>query len=507
MNDSAPAGPQEDGDNRFLAVETSSMTKHAVSGVMWSVIQTWGGRMVSTVVFVIIGRLLTPSEFGLVSLASVMIEFGALLTVSGFHRAIVQRENLEPGHLHAAFWSSVLVGLVLFVGALIAAPAIATVLDERAFTPVLRALSASFVVTAVAAVPAAILHRRMVFRAFALRQLLATAVGGVTAVALAVAGAGAWALVGQTLASGVTGAIVVLLHARWLPRWQFSRRHWRDMAGFGVASLAIDIFDLINNRLDDLLIGVILGATALGYYGVAYRTYAIALEIVAYSMSAVAFPILSRIVADRRRAGRALVTGSQFANCVTLPVFILLACLADRALLTLFGEKWEPAVVLLRILSVSAAATTCVLMSRDVVLAAGRPRLEVAKMIVVTASTALAIVIGVQWGVVGVAWGQLAVAAVIVPVGVYGMRKVTDLDLREWVLSCVRPLPACAVMAAVVLALDHVVDAAVTSVLWLIVEGLVGVSVYVAVLWLTARSTVSGLVGSVRHRNDPATTS
>lgn len=483
--------------------DDTSMSHHAVSGVFWSVIQSWGGRVISTVVFVIIGRLLTPAEFGLVSLGSIIIDLGALLTVSGLHRAIVQRQNLEQEHLNAAFWSSLLIGSVLMAVALLAAPAIASALDQPAFAPLLRVLSVTFLITAVAAVPSAILHRRMAFRAFAIRQLSATVVGGTVGVALAFAGAGAWALVGQSVASAVTGATVVMVSARWVPRRQFSKRHWREMAGFGTASLVIDMFDLANSRVDDLLIGIVLGASALGYYGVAYRTYAIALEVVAYSMSAVAFPILSRIVGDRERAGRGVIAGTRFSACFTLPVFLLLALIGDRALLGLFGEKWGPSVAVLRILCVAAAGTSLVLMSRDLVLAAGRPRLELRKMTLISIATVVAFVIGVQWGLNGVAWSRLAAAAVIVPIGVYGMRQVIDLDLRAWIAACLRPLPACAFMGVVVVALDVLVDAPVTSIPWLLAYSIVGAVSYSIGLWVTARSTVVELLHRVRHRGEP----
>ena len=500
---SADLPTTEPGPDEVDAFTGGSIGKHVVSGVFWSVIQSWGGRLISTAVFVVIGRLLSPEDFGLVSLGTIVVELGALLTVSGFHRALVQRKILEAEHLDAAFWSSVVIGTFLCVVSMLVAGPIANLLDEPAFAPILRALSLTFLITAFGAVPYALLHRRLAFRTFAIRQLTAITVGGSVGVTLAVSGAGPWALVGQALSSSLTGAVVVWINAGWRPRLRFSSRHWRDIARFGTVALVIDMLDLANARLDDLLIGVALGSTALGYYSIAYRTYAISLEVVAYSLGAVAFPLFSRIVADRARGGRAVIRATRFVMCVTLPVFLGLAVVADHAVVGLFGPQWSDSVPVLRILAVAAAIGSTVMMSRDVVMAAGRPRLELGKMLIIGVATFIAFFIGVSWGLVGVAWGRVAVSLVIVPVGVYGIRRVVEADLRAYLLACIGPLPACAVMVAVVWYADRALAPDRGSLIWLGLLGALGLVVYVATPTLTARSTVKELVGLVRDRGAP----
>ena len=454
----------------------------------------------SIVIFVVLGRLLSPEDFGLVSLGSVLIDVGALLTVSGFHRALVQRERLEPGHLDAAFWSSTVVGCALCVATVASADWIAGLLDEPRFASVLRVLSLSFVIIAVGAVPYAMLHRQMAFKAFAARQLLATVAGGGVGVGLAFSGAGAWALVGQALASAVCSTIVVFASARWRPRLRFSVTHWREIAGFGTLSLGIDLLDVLKNRFDDLLIGVVLGATALGYYGVAFRTYSIALEVVTYSLSAVVFPILSRIVADRERGGRAVVTITKFTVCATVPLFLGLAAIADQALLGLFGPQWGPAVVVLRILCVAAALGAGVTVTRDVVLAAGRPRLELHKTLVYTLLLIVGFAIGVQWDLSGVAHSRAVVAAVMIPIELYVLLRVVPFNVRSYMLTWIRPLPAVAAMLAVILGARAVFDPPI-SIVWLAALTTAGAATYVMVLWLTAQQTVREGVSRLRTRH------
>jgi PST family polysaccharide transporter len=483
-----------------------TMNEHAVSGVIWSMIHSWGGRLMSTVVFVVLGRLLSPRDFGLVALGLIVVDLGALITVSGFHRAIVQREDLEREHLDAAFWSSAAIGTVLCLVTMLAAGPIATLFGEPQFAAMLRVLSIIFVITGVGAVPSAILHRRMAFRAMAVRQLATIAAGSVIGVTLAVLGAGAWALVGQALASGFAGVIVVMINARWRPRLRFSPAHWRDIAGFGSLSLGVDLLNLTVSRLDDLLIGLVLGSTALGYYGVAFRTYAIALELVAYSLGAVAFPIFSRLMSDRARAARAVITTTKFSVCVTLAAFVGLAAVADNALIALFGGQWQTSVTILRLLCVSAILSAGTMLFRDLTLAAGLPRVELAKAALCAVLFTSSFAVGVQWGLVGVAAGRVVAVGLFVPIDIYVMRRLIHFDVRQFVAAVLRPVPACALMFGTIWWVKTSFDPPAESLLWLFGLSLLGLLTYSVSLWFTARATVSEVLVRFRRGGGGAAT-
>lgn len=482
-----------------LSEQTDGLGRHAVSGVIWSLAQSGGGRVISMVVFIVLGRLLTPKDFGLISLGAILIEFGGLLTVSGLHRAVVQRRTLEREHLDAAFWSSVAIGGALCAAVMVGAGGIATVLGDSEYEPILRVLSLNFVITALGAIPTAILHRGLEFKALALRQLLAITIAGGVAVTVAVLGGGAWALVAQSLVSALVGTVIVWSRARWTPRFRFSRRHWKEVAGFGVTSLSIDALNLLKNRLDDLLIGLLLGATALGYFGVAYRTYAIAMEVVTHSFNAVAFPLFARIAGDRERAGRAFLSTVSVSVCITLPIYVGLAVLAGPAIIGLFGDQWGPSVDSLRLLSAAAAVAVGVNFSREIVLAAGRVRLELVKTLGATVVLGAGFAVGVRWGIEGVAAARVGVAAIFVPIELMILRRVIDVDLRRWMRLVIRPVPACVVMAGSLWALIEVFEPAPT-IPWLATLSVAGLVVYLITLRITASGAVADARGLLSSR-------
>jgi peptidoglycan biosynthesis protein MviN/MurJ (putative lipid II flippase) len=133
-------------------------------------------------------------------------------------------------------------------------------------------------------------------------------------------------------------------------------------------------------------------------------------------------------------------------------------------------------------------------------MAAGRPKLELAKMGVIGVVTFIAFFVGVSWGLGGVAWGRMAVSIVSLPVGMFGIRRVVNLDVKAYWKVCSTPIPACAVMVGVVWFVDHTFAPQSGSLLWLFILGLLGLVVYVGALTLTARATVNELVLLVRTR-------
>ena len=187
----------------------------AVHGVFWTAVQSLGVRLFSLVVFVVLARLLTPSDFGLLAMVGVFVGLGDVLVAQGFGTAITQRENLEPEHESTAFWANILLGLGLGCLLWLRAPWVAALYRQEAVAPVIRWLSPVVLLRGAVAVPVGLLQRRFRFRALALRSVSAAVIGGVAGIVAALSGWGVYALVVQQLVSASLDVIVVWSAAAW----------------------------------------------------------------------------------------------------------------------------------------------------------------------------------------------------------------------------------------------------------------------------------------------------
>ena len=231
------SGPTGDpGPEGYIATSDSprrTVGEQALSGVFWLTIQKWAIRLLGLVTIAILTRLLSPADFGAVAAATTVLPFFYLLADFGFAAYIVQAEKADQRLLSTGFWFSSIAGIVLCAALVVTAPLFGLIYQSPQTVPILQVLALSALVTAVSSVPGALLRRSMRFRTIAGQGTIAAVVGQVVGVGMAIGGLGAWALVGQTLASGVVGCVLAWIAAKWRPSFAFSRKDfvtWPDLA-------------------------------------------------------------------------------------------------------------------------------------------------------------------------------------------------------------------------------------------------------------------------------------
>ena len=203
-------------------VKSASLKQKSVTSVLWSAAQKWGSRLIGVFVFFLLARLLTPEAIGLSALAMAFIYFAQAVVAQGFVEAIVQREDLEPDHLHTAFWANAGAGIVISVLAVALAPWIASLANTPALAPVLRWLTVSFLLSALCSVPTAILQRDFAYKVLAVRYLVGIVLGGIVGVVMAFMGYGVWSLVAQELVYRTSSTISLWAQLPWRPKLRFS---------------------------------------------------------------------------------------------------------------------------------------------------------------------------------------------------------------------------------------------------------------------------------------------
>jgi O-antigen/teichoic acid export membrane protein len=341
------------------------------AALSWSVLMVAGQQALAALVAFVLAAILGPSSFGTVAMASVYILFMQMLLQQAMP-ALIQRKDLDAEHLDSAFWL-VMAATVVITGVSIALSGPwAAVNRTPDLQPIIVALSLLVPLQGLVVVQEAVLRRSMDFRSLAVRSLVAAAAGGVVGITMALRGAGTWALVGQQLATGVVGAVVLWSVSRWRPRLRFSRGHVHDLVGFSVGSSLASLAAFVNVRSDALLIGLFFGPFAVGLYRLASRFTEIFVDFLSRSMQQVAFPELSRLQADVPAFARRVRDIMAQSSLLALPALGVLAGCAEP-ILRLFGPEWSGASGALQILCLVAAVRALTLISSAGLQAIGRP--------------------------------------------------------------------------------------------------------------------------------------
>ena len=317
-----------------------SIGRLAVAGVAWSVVQSWGGRLITFLLFVLLARLLEPAVFGVASVAVIVLGLITLTAEFGFGDAIVQRRDLEAADMDLPFYASLAVSVGLAAVGTLGAGEVERRLGVPGLAPVLQVMVWAGPATIVARYQEFAYRRALGFRALAFRVLIANLVAGGTAVVFAYSGAGVWSLVAQAYVSAAVGIVWLWSRPVWKPTFTPRRESFVALARFGLPLTALRLADFASVRFYEAVLIGRHGIAAYGIYAVAGRLYETLLNLLQGALAEVSLTILSRFSDDRERLAEAYLRTLILAAFLTAPVFVAVAALVPEITAVLFGGKW-----------------------------------------------------------------------------------------------------------------------------------------------------------------------
>jgi PST family polysaccharide transporter len=298
--------------------------------------------------------------------------------------------------------------------AIAAAPVVAAFFHRSDVAPLTRLLSVYLLAASLGALPESLLRRDLLFRRLTGATVARVLITGVVSVGLALSGLGAWALAWGTVAGaiGYAAATWVLLPVKPdLAFWRADRREVGRVLGYGIPVAGGSLLSKLIFNVDYLIIGRMLGATALGYYTLAFRIPELVIINVFFVLSGVAFPMFSRLRGDLGRMGNAYLFSVRLYSLYGLCAGVGLAVVGSLAIPLVFGARWQAAVAPLIPLALYAACRSIGTGANDVYKAIGRPGLAVSLSLLRLAVLVPALVAGARFGgIVGVAWAQVGAA-------------------------------------------------------------------------------------------------
>jgi PST family polysaccharide transporter len=482
-------------------------TRSLRESLAWAFAMNWGERGLITLFTLVLAALLGPHDFGLMAMALVYVALIQLVLEQGISTAIIQRPALEREHLDSAFWLT-LVWCLLLAGVSVALSEWwAGVNDAPELASVIQVLSIVLLAQGLRIVQYAMLQRETRFKELALCLNVGALVGGLAGLALALAGAGVWALVAQQLAmEGVVLALMWVVGG-WWPRLRVSWRHTRDLLAFSADVFVANVGGFVSRRADILLMGLFLSPAAVGLYRLADRIVDALLDVTMRPIGLISLPHFSRLQHDPEGLRRSVLACVRGTFLIALPSMLVLAASSDDVVGVL-GDKWQPAGDVLAILTLVGIAKGLTFYTGPLLFAVAKPRFRAVMIwtLAVLSAGTVAVTGGLvedsalSQQIVGMSASRAALFLLIfVPVNFAIVAHVTGLSLRSMLAAAPTPLLAGLLAAGLITLLhlsgllDPLPDAAA-----LLASGTLGAACAGAVLLLDSDARAAAL--AIRRR-------
>ena len=377
-----------------------SVRSQLLHGVIWNFVEKVLVKGASFVIGIILARLLSPSDFGLIGMLAVFISISNVFIEGGLAKALIQRKDCQDIDFSTAFVSNVGMSLVIYLVLFLSAPLIAAFYDEPILTDITRILSLNFVFGSFNIVQRAKLMANVDFKSLAQINVITTIVSGLVGIMMAYLGAGVWTLVGQTLCSSIVLLFLFPIYSKWTPSIKFSKNSFCQLFNFGSKLMITGIYSVILNNISTICIGRFYKSSQLGFYTRASQFSEMISSTLYDVMGNVTFPVLSHLQDERDRLIAVYRRSLFLTAMIIFPIMILCALLARPLVLILLTDKWLPCVVLMQWLFLARMFTPLSAINMNILNAVGRSdlfmKLDFSKAPLILVVLSITIPIGVE---------------------------------------------------------------------------------------------------------------
>lgn len=384
-----------------------SLKQKTVSGLLWSFIDSFANLGIQFIVGIILARLLSPKEFGLIGILTIFISLSQSFIDSGFRQALIRKKDPSQADYSTVFFFNLIIGVVCFLILFFCAGLISRFFDEPQLKLLVQILGLSLIINAFTIIQQTILTRRIDFKLQTKISIISSVISGIVGIGMAIAGYGVWSLVIKTITMYAITSILLWLWNRWKPILVFSFQSFKELFSFGSKLLVSGLINTLSYNIYYLVIGKYFSAKELGYYTRADQFNTLPSMNLTSVIQRVSYPVLSSIKDDIPKLKEAYKKLIRSTMLICFVLMLGMAAIAKPMILTLIGEKWEPCIIYLQMLCFVGMFFPLHALNLNMLQVEGRSdlflRLEIIKEVLVIPI----IVVGVIWGIKALILGML----------------------------------------------------------------------------------------------------
>lgn len=460
-----------------MDMEENKITKNkVVSSMIWKFLERSGAQFVQFFLSIILARLVTPEDYGVIALILVFTQISNVFISSGFGTALIQKKDSDELDFSSVFYLSLFVAFVCYFILFFLAPTIAKFYNNELLIGYIRVVAISLFFSAINGVQGTYVSKKMQFKRFFFSSMGAVLGSGIIGVILAYNGFGVWALVMQHIFSGFFTFVILWFTVKWRPKLIFSFARVKTLFSFGWKLLCSGLLDTVFKNIYSLIVGRIYKSQVLGYFNRGQQFPQVIASNLDGSIQSVMLPTLSANndnPSEVKRITRRSISTSAF---VLMPCMFGLAAVAEPLVKVLLTEKWLPCVPFLQLACISYALYPIHTANLTGINALGRSDIFLKLEIIKKCVTVLNILITLPLGIYAMAIGQVIQGFISTFINAYPNKKLMGYSYFEQWKDLIPSFVLSIVMAGVVWIMNFI---SIAPLLLLIIQIIVGIIVYV----------------------------
>jgi len=385
----------------------SAKSENVIENFLWRLAERCGAQAVTLIVSIVLARILTPSDFGTVSLVMVFTTIMQVFVDSGLGTALIQKKDADDLDFSSVFYFNFAVCLILYAVMFVSAPFIADFYNDTSLTPIIRVISLTIVISGVKGIQQSYVSRNMLFKRFFFATLGGTIFSAFLGIGMAYAGCGVWSIVAQQLSNTAIDTLILWITVKWRPKKMFSWERLKSLLSYGWKLLASSLLDTVYNNLRNLIIGKIYTSADLAYYNQGDKFPKVIVTNINTSIDSVLLPTMASTQDDAGRVKSMTRRAIKTSTYIMAPLMMGLAFCAEPIVELVLTDKWLPCVPFLRIFCITYMFYPIHTANLNAIKAMGRSdlflKLEIAKKVV-----GMALLLSTMWfGVMAMAYSLL----------------------------------------------------------------------------------------------------
>ena len=470
-----------------------SLKQKTFKGVIWSAVERFSTQGVQFLFGILLARLLTPNDYGMIAMLAIFIAVSQTFIDSGFGNALIRKPDRNEADKATVFFFNIFMAAICYGVIFLAAPLIARFYNMPQLEGILRVLAINLIIQAFGSIQHLNLTIDLNFKTLAKISFSGAVVGGTAGLICAYNGLGVWSLVVQQMTTTSFKVILFWVLVHWRPKTFFNRASFKNMFGFGSKLLASGLLNTLYENIYDLIIGKVFSAATLGNYSRASHFGYFPSSNITGIFQRVTFPVLSKIQDDHEKLRIAYLKFLNMATLVIFPLMIGLVALAKPFILLVLTDKWVDVILILQIISIAYMWYPVHAINLNILQVLGRSdlflKLEIIKKIV----GITVLVITVPHGIIALCYGQWVTTCFGLVINTYYSGKLLNAGLFIQLKMYIPTLLNSLVMGAICIGVTNLLPEKEYAI-QLILGVAVGATYYLASNWIFNRAIVKELL-------------